>query len=403
MPSALAVDSIEQDPGRLSVRFTAPAFSHELALTIAGAEFTTERDFLVPTMLFPAMRMGTTPRIDAPISARLLKGARRVQDVVLLWEDDYERVEVDAVERQDSPPPPAGTGAFFSAGVDSFYTVLKYLDEITYLVFIENVFDPRVPTDEARDTARAAAAALGKPLVEVRANFRHLGDAAGVRHLLYHGSALAATALLLQGTVGRMVIASTFSYDLLRPWGSHVLIDPLWSTESLEVVHDGVEATRPMKLARLAESDVAMRHLRVCQNRPLPGLAVSDRLNCGACKKCLLTMTNLRVIGALGRCETLPGELDLEFLSRLSIDDERDFVRLNENLRVAERSDPELAAALTKSLERSVIQDPIEATTKQRAAEKLLEKQAREIDALKHSLSWRVTAPLRALARRRSG
>lgn len=403
MPSALAVDSIEHEPARISVRFGAPDFSHELALTIEGAEFSQDRDFLVPTMLFPGMRMGATPSIGAPVSARLLRGARDVQDVVLLWEDSYQRVEIDAVERHEGSPPAAGTGAFFSAGVDSFYTVLKYLDEITHLVFVENVFDPRVPTDEARDTARAAAADLGKPLVEVRANFRHLGDAAGVRHLLYHGSALAAIALLMQGTVGRMLIASTFSYDLLRPWGSHVLIDPLWSTESLEIVHDGCEANRPMKLARLAESEVAMRHLRVCQNRPLPGLVVSDRLNCGACKKCLLTMTNLRVVGALGRCETLPDELDLEFLGRLSIDDERDFVRLNENLRVAERHDPALAAALRRSLERSVIQDPIEATTKQRTAEKQIEKQAREIDALKQSLSWRITAPLRAVARRRSG
>jgi hypothetical protein len=254
-----------------------------------------------------------------------------------------------------------------------------------------------------RATAQAAAAELGKPLLEVRANFRHLGDAAGARHLLYHGSALAAIALLLQGTVGRMLIASTFSFDLLRPWGSHPLIDPLWSTESLEIVHDGCEATRPMKVERLAESDIAMRHLRVCQNRPLPGLAVSDRLNCGSCKKCLLTMTNLRIAGALGRCETLPDELDLDFLASVSVDDERDFVRLNENLHAAEERDPELAAVLRKSLERSLIQDPIEAVTEKRTAEKLIEKQAAEIDALKQSLSWRVTAPLRAVGRRRSG
>jgi hypothetical protein len=403
MPGRFAVDSIEQDPGRISVRFTAPELAHELALTIEGAEFAAERDFLVPTMLLPAMSMGTRPTIGAPVSGRLLEGARRVQDVVALWEDSYTRVEIDAAERPESSPPAAGTGAFFSAGVDSFYSVLKYLEDITHLVFVENVFDPRIPKDEARETAQAAAAELGKPLIEVRANFRHLGDAAGVRHVLYHGSALAAIALLLQGTVGRMLIGSTFSYDWLRPWGSHPLIDPLWSTESLEVVHDGSEATRPMKLARLAESEVAMRHLRVCQNRPLPGLAVSDRLNCGSCKKCLVTMANLRAVGALDRCETLPDELDLKIIERLPIESERDFARVSENLRMAEERDPELAAALRKSLERGLVHDPSTAAAEKHALEKRVEKQAREIDALKHSLSWRVTAPLRALARRRDG
>jgi hypothetical protein len=403
VPSALTVESIEQDRGRISVLFAGPEFSHELAVTIDGADFTKDRDFLVPTMLLPAMRMGATASIGAPVSARLLDGARAVQDVILLWEDSYTRIEVDATERHESPPPAAGTGAFFSAGVDSFYTAVKHLDAITHLVFLENVFDPRVPDEETLTTARAAAAELGKPLLEVRANFRHLGDAAGVRHVLYHGSALAAIAHLLRGTVGRMLIGSTFSYDFLRPWGSHPLIDPLWSTESLEIVHDGAEATRPMKLARLAENEVAMRHLRVCQNRPLPGLAVSDRLNCGSCKKCLVTMTNLRAVGALGRCETLPDDLDLELVARMPIDDERDFARLSENLRAAGDRDPELAAALRTSLESSLVQDPVAAMAARRAAEKQVERQAQEIDALKRSLSWRVTAPLRAVARSRSG
>jgi hypothetical protein len=403
LPGTLAVAALEHDRQRLTAQLTAPGFSRELDVTVAGGTFSESPDFLVPTMLFPAMRMGATPRIDAPVSEKLLAGAAAVQDVVLLWEDAFTRVEMDAPVRRDDAPPTGGAGAFFSGGVDSFYTVVKHLDDITHLVFVENVFDPRVPTGQAREAVHAAAAEFGKPLLEVRANFRHVGDAAGVRHLLYHGPALAAIGLLLQGTFRRVLIGSTFSYDNLGKWGSHPLIDPHWSTEQMEVVHDGCEATRPMKVARLADSEVAMRHLRVCQNRPLPGLVPSGRLNCGACKKCLITMTNLAVAGALDRCETFPDELDLELLAQLSIDDERDFLRFSENLRAAETRNPELAGTLRECLERNQVQDPIAAITEKRAAEKTIAKQAREIDALQRSVSWRITAPLRAVAPRRRG
>jgi hypothetical protein len=401
LSGTLAVAALERDSQSLTAQFVAPGLSHELAVSVDGATLSESPDFLVPTMLFPAMSLGATPAISAPVSKRLLAGANTVQDVILRWEDSYTRVEIDTPVRDNGSSPTGGVGAFFSGGVDSFYTVVKHLDEVTHLVFVENVFDPRVPTGEAREAVHAAAVEFGKPLVEVRANFRHLGDAAGVRHLLYHGPALAAIGLLLQGTFRRVLIGSTFSYDNLGKWGSHPLIDPNWSTEELEVVHDGCEATRPMKVSRLAESDVAMRHLRVCQNRPLPGLERSGRLNCGSCKKCLITMTNLAAADALDRCETFPDELDLELLAGLSIEDERDFLRFSENLRAAEGRNPELAEALRTCLERNQAQDPVAVITEKRAAEKTIAKQAQEIEALQQSLSWRITAPLRALGRRR--
>jgi hypothetical protein len=401
LSGTLAVAALEHDSQRVAAQLAAPGFSYELEVSVDGATFSESPDFLVPTMLFPAMRLGATPTISTPVSKRLLAGTTTVQDVILRWEDAYTRVQVDAPARDHASPAAGGVGAFFSGGVDSFYTVVKHLDDITHLVFVENVFDPRVPAGEAREAVHAAAAEFGKPLVEVRANFRHLGDAAGVRHLLYHGPALAAIGLLLQGTFQRALIGSTFSYDNLGKWGSHPLIDPNWSTEEMEIVHDGCEATRPMKVARLAESDVAMRHLRVCQNRPLPGLVPSGRANCGTCKKCLITMTNLAVAGALDRCETFPDELDLELLAGLSIEDERDFLRFTENLRAAEERNPEVAAALRTCLERNQAHDPVAVLSEKNAAEKTIAKQARELEAIQRSLSWRITAPLRALAPRR--
>ena len=39
------------------------------------------------------------------------------------------------------------------------------------------------------------------------------------------------------------------TYAHLGPLGSHPLLDPLWSSEDVELVHDGCEATRLDKLA----------------------------------------------------------------------------------------------------------------------------------------------------------
>jgi hypothetical protein len=66
---------------------------------------------------------------------------------------------------------------------------------------------------------------------------------------LYHGAALAAVALLFQDRLGKILIPPTYSYADLLPWGSHPLLDPLWSTEQTTIEHEGCEATRVEKAA----------------------------------------------------------------------------------------------------------------------------------------------------------
>ena len=113
---------------------------------------------------------------------------------------------------------------------------------------------------------------------------------------------LASVGLLFQARFRTILISAAHTYADLGPWGSHPLLDPLWSTELTEFVHHGAHATRVDKCRVLANSEVAMRHLRVCwENR-------EGRYNCGECEKCLRTMVNLAAVGALGRCTTLPVE-----------------------------------------------------------------------------------------------
>src|SRR5439155_14974464 len=100
-------------------------------------------------------------------------------------------------------------------------------------------------------------------------------------------------------------IASSHNYGDMFPWGSHPILDPHWSTEAVQVHNDGCEAQRLDKLQLVIQSDVAMRHLRVCYSNKL------DRYNCNRCEKCLRTKIALYALGALDRSQTLDSKLDL--------------------------------------------------------------------------------------------
>jgi hypothetical protein len=137
----------------------------------------------------------------------------------------------------------------------------------------------------------------------VRCNARQLFNTV-ISWDFYHGSVLASTAHALGGVLGRCVIPSTHTYAELLPWGSDPLLDPLWSTEGVEVIHDGCETTRTEKVQRLAEWPLALQHLRVCWPDWI------EEYNCGKCEKCIRTMIALHVAGALPRSRTFPRALD---------------------------------------------------------------------------------------------
>jgi hypothetical protein len=89
----------------------------------------------------------------------------------------------------------------------------------------------------------------------------------------------------------------------MEPHGSHPLLDPLFRTEEMELVHDGGEADRDEKVERIASHESVAKHLRVCWRN------TDGAYNCGRCEKCLRTMLSLLAVGALDRCATFGSEL----------------------------------------------------------------------------------------------
>ena len=341
-------------------------------------------DALLPLLLFPAMRHAASLRLPEPVSPRLLGSIPKAQEILRCWfPKRYRRVAVEAEARKPEATNRApGVGCFFSGGVDSFYTAIKRRQEITHLIFSPDfgvpAKDPAVRR-EAIESVRRAASSLGKPLVEVETNAMKFSYEARVGWAYYHGSALATIGLLLGSVLGKVYVPSTHSYDNLFPWGSHPLLDPLWSTEVVEIVHDGAEATRVEKTALISGNDTAMKNLRVCTNEE------QTDINCGRCTKCRRTVINLIAVGAEGRCDTLPSSLSPQEVRGMCFPDEsyRSFGRETlEALRTL-GTKPELVRALAAALRFSETKDSSEEIS---ALRQRLQKSKKKLDRLRAEL-----------------
>ena len=293
---------------------------HTASLSLSGSPW-------VAALLPLAATLGQNLRLRVPVDPLLAANATRITEIWTNWYrkrfPHLRRVEVEA----DTEPAPAApvareTGAFFSGGIDSFYTVLRNEEledrerfpRIERLVWVGGL-DLPLGSPEAefgRLSARLSAAArdLGLQFLDVRTNLRETRlRRAGWGHVA-HGCELAAVGLMFERRFGALYIAATHESGPLRPWGSHPETDPLLSTRSTRFIHDGLGPRRSEKTIRVARSDVAMRALHVC-------FRSGSADNCCGCRKCLLAMMTLEVLGEMPRCSAFPRRLDLDRVRRV--------------------------------------------------------------------------------------
>jgi hypothetical protein len=277
-------------------------------------------DPFLAALLFAAMSVGERLVLPAPVSSRLAAAVPEIAAIYAAFAPRARRVAVAAATRAE--PLPAGAdravALFFSLGVDSFYSLLENArkhpadeETITHLIALHGIDAAHAGWDEAFPPAMLAnlervAAAHGKTLIPVVTNVRR-ETARLAPWTMLHGGALASVALALGGFGRRVTIAASATYDTLPPWGTHPLLDPLWSTETLTVIHDGCERDTVDKTRVIGHDRLVLETLRVC-----PGY--TDDYNCGRCLKCLRTVIDLMQAGTLDRCDTLPHEIDLDRL-----------------------------------------------------------------------------------------
>jgi len=303
--------------------------------------------------LCAAMRLGVKLVVRGYVSERLLSNVRKIQEIYHCWDRELSivDVEVDGVRPWNplSPPRNAGlTGSAFTGGVDSFYMVLKRLEEISALVYVHGL-DLRMGDHSLRkrvsQSLKQAATRLGKEFWEVETNLRDYSDNY-MKWFIACGGALASVGVFLSGRLSKFTIASGQSYTRLISDGAHPVLFPLFSTDLIDFEVDGCEATRVEKVEAISQNTVVMDTLRVCwENR-------DGDYNCCRCEKCLRTMASLKIVGALEQCKTFKHPFDYECIARIvPVDEELKFFTL-ENIEASKRmnADPRLLDALQKSL-----------------------------------------------------
>jgi 7-cyano-7-deazaguanine synthase in queuosine biosynthesis len=254
------------------------------------------------------------------VSPLLASNLETIRDIYAAWIPGR-RIPLNFELSSNIAAAASGVSLFFSGGVDSFYSLIKHRDEVDNLVLVHGFDIPLAETKTfalAETQARDVARLFGKRLIVARTNLHWEQSSLYVEQPripcsweMYGGAALAAVAHALAPNHGKIYIASSYSYADLDAWGSHPLLDPLWSTEALQIVHDGGE-TRMDKLRVLVRYPEALSRLRVCWEN-------MGGYNCGLCEKCIRTMLGLRALG-IERCAAFPDTLTPERVRQQRLD-----------------------------------------------------------------------------------
>lgn len=322
----MVIDSVRltelNNKARLSAEITFDGTSKKLAYFEVDSKW---KSFICPdasaflaALLFSAMKTNEPLNVRAAVSKGFFDNCGKVINLVKGWGLSLMPIEINADVLNADNFQPAGQGLFFSGGVDSFYSFLKHKetsnDKITHFIFVRG-FDLTL-----KDTAlyqqvignlRAIAKAEMVEIIEVVTNIRQFNDCYMAWDYT-HGGCLAAVALFLRRGLNKVYFSGAIPKAALRPYGIHPDLDALWSTETLKIVHEGMEADRLAKVLNLvSKSPLALKHLRVCwQNR-------RDQYNCCECEKCLRTMLSLYNAGVLDKCQTFPKPINLKTLKKL--------------------------------------------------------------------------------------
>lgn len=283
--------------------------------------FETDREFgegltcnphaFLTACIMPALRHGERRvQVDEAICPGLYEGLMEAMSVVRHWyklERELVRIEAKARTDNGGNGPRARAGFFFSGGIDSLATLR--LNRLNFplshpgsfqdglLVFGFEVDQPQA-FEHVVASVSAIAEDAGIVLIPVYTNARQLDDDWIFYRDQFQGALLAAVGHSLAGRLTSVTIAATYDIANLGPWGSHPLLDPNFGSSDLQIHHDGAALSRLAKTKLVADWDVALRHLRVCNKTEQyrPGL-----LNCGECEKCVRTMLALYALDALDK------------------------------------------------------------------------------------------------------
>jgi len=235
-----------------------------------------------------------------------------------------------------APPrraPSARAAVLLSGGVDSVDVLLtnrarfapsapESIRDAVHVSGIGYVGPPGSPavesvSERSRAAAQAIARETGSRFVAIRTNLVEIESSYLFFQRRWYGSAFLSGVHLLGTVTGASIASGHHLASGTMPSGSHPELDAFFSTAAVDVRHEGSERSRLEKVRRIAQHP-ALRHLFVCHSWPGP-----DAPNCGRCEKCLRTLAEILVCGALDRAESFPrGSLSAEEISRSELHDD---------------------------------------------------------------------------------
>ncbi len=285
----------------------------------------TERyDGFLAALLYPAMAYHEAIEIEGVVSKRLLRNINRsIRHILLSYDKHLHPITVTVGEVSGEPIPSAAhTGTGFSGGVDSFSTIYdNYVNETdpayridtllcinvgmygAYNVVTRRGYDDKEVFRRASAPLKQYADSVGLPFLTVDSNFHRYNDEWGFQRVF--PLVLAAGVLSLQAGLVKYYLASAgLDYNMwidtastYRRYDMGGFGDPviphLLSTETTELISDGMQHTRIRKTLNIAEYLPTRQFLDVC------GGDKRHKTNCGICSKCMRVGLTLDSVGKL--------------------------------------------------------------------------------------------------------
>lgn len=252
-------------------------------------------------ILLLAMQQSANIVVHGSVSKRLLANLTELQYIWNRWcPETYSLVEIIVDDVRESEIQADGAIFAFSGGVDAQFTAYRhakglagYCTQQNKAAVLVHGFDISLTDTEGLSGAATKAIetldSIGIDLLVVKTNLKDFRE---MNWGYSHGFAIASVLSGLSMYAGAGMIGSGEPYEALEtPWGSHPMTDPLLSSGSFRIIHDGAGFSRSEKVKFLSDWAVGMKNLRVCWEGELKGS------NCGKCEKCVRTRLNFLLAG----------------------------------------------------------------------------------------------------------
>lgn len=257
-------------------------------------------DSYLLSILLLGMQQNSNIIVHGSVSGKLLANLTELQYIWNRWcPEDYSLVEMIVDDIREDEIQVDGAVFAFSGGVDAQFTAYRHAtgkagyctQKIRAAVLVHGFDIPITDTKGFLGAAKKATETLdsiGINLLVVKTNIKDLK----LNWEYNHGLAVASVLSGLSMYAGTGMIGSGEPYESLEtPWGSHPMTDPLFSSDSFRMIHDGAGFSRSEKVKVLSEWAVGMKNLRVCWEGDLKDS------NCGKCEKCVRTRLNFLLAG----------------------------------------------------------------------------------------------------------